>query len=504
MRFGVSICIALSFLCILSGAVHALSLSNSGGGDWKYYKIITIKECSGETLTDFQMPVILDVSNFGFSKANVDGSDIRFTDEDGNELPYWIEEWDFGRYAKIWMRVPRIPANGEARIKIYYGNPAASGVSNGDATFEFFDDFEGTNLDTSKWDVGGSGTGRVSVEKGSLKLYIMDRSQHDDAPVFLTSKNRLSSGILKIRARGKVAGGTSQGSCLLMLLTSDKSLRRLSDWPGDYQPCYDAGAKLDSDGEYSVLWTDKDADAEQELRVASIKKDAWSTIEFSLDLRTNTLRSEDPHSTLSLTITDDLADKLKQPYVFLGIARSGTGSFDAFIDFVLARKYTELEPEITISPEYFAEKAPELRLNFEFGRTRLKLGETTLVELSVENMGSVAAHDVRVTVTTAPGLKVVDGSEFSISRLDAGEGRKFELEVAAESVGFSEVGARAAYKDAMGNEYSQEVEKQVEIYEEVEEEKEVSEEVPGFKLLSVMAAALIAFLIRRLQQSARR
>ena len=119
-------------------------------------------------------------------------------------------------------------------------------------------------------------------------------------------------------------------------------------------------------------------------------------------------------------------------------------------------------------------------------------------------MGSVAAHDVRVTVTTAPGLKVVDGSEFSISRLDAGEGRKFELEVAAESVGFSEVSARAAYKDAMGNEYSQEVEKQVEIYEEVEEEKEVSEEVPGFKLLSVMAAALIAFLIRRLQQSARR
>lgn len=502
MRFRVAILCVLSFLWVVSGVVCALSLSSSGGGDWQYYKIITIRERSGNTLIDFQVPVILDVSNFGFSKANVDGSDIRFTDENGDELPYWIEEWDFGRYAKIWVRVPFIPANGEARIRMYYGNPAASGVSNGDATFEFFDDFEGASLNTSKWDVGGSGTGRFSVNKGVLTLYVMDRSYYDDAPALLISKSTLNSGTIKIRVKEKVSGGTSQGSCLFTLLTFDGTLRRLSSWAGDYRPCYDAGVKLDSNGKYYILWTDKDADAEQELSVASINKDKWNTVEFSLDLSKGALRSEEPHSTLTLTITDGLVERLKQPYIYLGIARSGAGSFDAFIDFILVRKYVDPEPEITVSHEYLVEKAPELKLSLKLAETKLKLGEASSAELSVENVGNAAAYDVQLAVTAATGLKVTDG-EFSISSLEAGEGRKFELEIVAEDAGVFEVNARAVYRDAMGNEYSREVEEQIEVYKEAEEEKE-GEEVPDFELLSLVAAMFAAILIRRLQRLSRR
>jgi hypothetical protein len=49
------------------------------------------------------------------------------------------------------VRVPTIPASSTKTIYVYYGNPNATSASNGDATFDFFDDFEGTSLDTSKW-----------------------------------------------------------------------------------------------------------------------------------------------------------------------------------------------------------------------------------------------------------------------------------------------------------------------------------------------------------------
>lgn len=44
----------LVFVFLLSATIGmASALSNSGGGDWKYYKEITIKENSGKKLTDF-------------------------------------------------------------------------------------------------------------------------------------------------------------------------------------------------------------------------------------------------------------------------------------------------------------------------------------------------------------------------------------------------------------------------------------------------------------------
>ena len=41
-----------------------MAFSNSGGGDWKYYKEITVKENSGKTLTDFQVLLELNPANF--------------------------------------------------------------------------------------------------------------------------------------------------------------------------------------------------------------------------------------------------------------------------------------------------------------------------------------------------------------------------------------------------------------------------------------------------------
>jgi len=164
------ILIGFLFLIFSTGVASAADLSNSGGGDWKYYREITIKENSGKTLTDYQVMIELNSANFDFTKAKSDGSDVRFVDSGGNELSYWIEEWSSGR-AKVWVKVPHIPANGEAKIRMYYGNPNANAVSDGDKTFEFFDDFDSYAEGSSLEGQGGWYDGEGSWEVSSINAY---------------------------------------------------------------------------------------------------------------------------------------------------------------------------------------------------------------------------------------------------------------------------------------------------------------------------------------------
>jgi len=134
---------------------------------WSYRRAITITEQSGSTLTDYQVRIELNSSNFDFSKANADGSDIRFTKDDGETLlAYWIEKWDSSNeQAVVWVKVPSIPAGGSTTIYMYYGNPSAVSESDGEAVFEFFDDF-----DTADYTVIRGSSSQVSVSDGWLRI----------------------------------------------------------------------------------------------------------------------------------------------------------------------------------------------------------------------------------------------------------------------------------------------------------------------------------------------
>jgi len=103
---------------------------------WNYRRPVTITEQSGNDLTDYQVLVELNSTNFNFAHAQSNGEDIRFTDEEGNLQDYWIEEWDsVNETAKVWVKVPSIPANGTTQLYMYYGNPSASSESDVSATF---------------------------------------------------------------------------------------------------------------------------------------------------------------------------------------------------------------------------------------------------------------------------------------------------------------------------------------------------------------------------------
>jgi len=111
--------------------------------DWEYVKIINISENSGEDLSDYQLFVNITYE----AGMQPDFDDLRFTYYDPatnqeTEIPYWIEDKIDGFNAGLWIKIPFLPANSNAIVKMHYGNENAASESNGSNVFLDFDDFE--------------------------------------------------------------------------------------------------------------------------------------------------------------------------------------------------------------------------------------------------------------------------------------------------------------------------------------------------------------------------
>ena len=113
---------------------------------WQYRIPITITN-TGSALTDYQVQVSLG-SSFSWNHAPNNGADLRFIAENGiTEIPFWIESWSPStQSASIWIKVS-LPL-GTTNIYMYYGNPNATSLSNGNNTFNAYDGFETYTLGT--------------------------------------------------------------------------------------------------------------------------------------------------------------------------------------------------------------------------------------------------------------------------------------------------------------------------------------------------------------------
>jgi len=138
----------------------------------KYRKPIIITENSGNDLEEYQVPINVTYN----SHMNSDFSDLRFTyyneiESTEEEIPYWIEEKIDGSWAYVWIKVPYIPANGNATLYMYYGNTTpVTSESDGEEVFILFDHFDGTQLDSNKWTTVVVGTGKHKVDNSILTI----------------------------------------------------------------------------------------------------------------------------------------------------------------------------------------------------------------------------------------------------------------------------------------------------------------------------------------------
>lgn len=119
------------------------------------YKTVLLLQSHTNTVLDYQIPIIIYRSS-GESTGNTvyvgtrcksNFGDIRFKNDAGNILPYWIEART-STYAVFWVKVDTIESTPTTVLYITYGDQSLTSASNGNDTFIFFDDFSN---DLSKW-----------------------------------------------------------------------------------------------------------------------------------------------------------------------------------------------------------------------------------------------------------------------------------------------------------------------------------------------------------------
>src|SRR3989338_144845 len=203
---GLVVLIALLF------SASGLAEENLGAyGVWRYSKEIFVQEQSLTNLTDYSVKVILNESTFDYAKANVDGSDIRFSTAEGNSLSYFIDAWNKKGESVLWVKIPALEANETKTIRMYYGNPKAETESSGDAVFELYDGFDGTDINFEKWtfdDKGGvypaGNSSTYVVSNGTFRVHAENIAGTDSRVSglgLMAQKNVNFSAMLEFKAR---------------------------------------------------------------------------------------------------------------------------------------------------------------------------------------------------------------------------------------------------------------------------------------------------------------
>jgi len=134
---------------------------------------ITVTEKAGQSLTDYQVKVVINTKwlvDNGYATPN--GNEVRFTDSDGSTLLSFWRETDFNTEETIyWVKIPSLPANSTKTIYIYYDEELTTvpDASDGDAVFDFFEDWEKGDL--AGWTVDANGEGNASVTCSSESPY---------------------------------------------------------------------------------------------------------------------------------------------------------------------------------------------------------------------------------------------------------------------------------------------------------------------------------------------
>lgn len=208
VSFALLAVVSIVFIVSVIAVANASSVQ-----DYSYFKSHNITGSQDGVLHNYQVQLVVhsgngtdysqDVYLGGHSQSWP--NDIRFTDNAGNLLNYWIESYDAST-AVIWVNVDDIPASpASATIDIYYGRQDDAGASNGDATFNFFDDFNNNVIDKAKW---GTPTALTTVNEDGGVLRIT--TDDTNVPGYLPTLNDFDDCVIEERVRVVQNTGTPQ------------------------------------------------------------------------------------------------------------------------------------------------------------------------------------------------------------------------------------------------------------------------------------------------------
>jgi len=289
--------------------------------------IVTITEQSGNDLVDYQVKVV--ITDPQFFEECPDQKYIECYFQDGSWIPHWVEEFDpVNNKAVIWVKVPQIPANGTVKVLIKVNPTRTEDLSNPNAVFDFYDDFD--DLDISdytqvegSWEVveepveSGNGVLKATASEANL---IVHNTANISTQKVLRVKVRPDD---NIGAPGIVFGYQNSDNFYHVRISNEFNELQILEWVGGSATKRGSTSVSISTGTWYIL--------------KAVWKDA-DTIEAKLyDVNGNLL------ATTTATMTAGFSSGK------IGLRTYKPSSFDDF----RIRKYVEPGPSVTV--EYVSE-----------------------------------------------------------------------------------------------------------------------------------------------------
>lgn len=376
----------------------------------KRKQIAIINSLNPDTLTDFQVRLAINYQPY----MKTDFSDLRFTDSNGQSLiPYWIEKYVTSVSATIWVKVPSIPASGTARVYMYYGNPAAISIGNGSATFEFFDDFAGTVLDTEKWtqNAVNSITDTVNnyfrfedATKSGASYWIYGDSRGRIGSQHQANWTPLTQFVIEFKSTLSDTDIAHMGEGFVGVVSSTNTVIGVAgyqDWMGG---SYDSQRAVITENQASSLGTgvSKRSDSPYDAYKVVGQSDTtnWKVVDNGSTLKFYDAAGFYAEAALSSTVSKvALAAGAYGGYSYLDYVQ---------IDYIMVHKYAAVEPTTSVGVEQTYGGNPTLTMDPDSVTCR-KYNETFAVQINISNPNNT--KDFRFEIHyNATLLDVVDVS----------------------------------------------------------------------------------------------
>jgi len=255
--------------------IEKVTFDNSGRGSWKYYINAKLQsELSEEAVYIIYIDAIdimilnakewikitSEIAETFWENVKQDGSDIRVFDQNKQQLYFYVDKFDYtNKRAKIFVRLPQ----GITELNVAFGNNLAqqSSYNNAEFVFDFYDDFNGTTLDTNKWTVNYANTVYYELVNSNLRITNATKSDNiywiydntDTGSQIKANFNVLDNMIIEWKQKMETQSSTSQmGQVGLALNKADKTIEVYSE-----QSDGDATVYMYSTGLYTFIGTNK-------------------------------------------------------------------------------------------------------------------------------------------------------------------------------------------------------------------------------------------------------
>ncbi|UXD21349.1 hypothetical protein IPA_03250 [Ignicoccus pacificus DSM 13166] len=283
--------------------------------------LMIVHNPNSQTLTNFQVRAKL--------PADLQGKALTIKDMNGNPVPFCYETAT-GECTTdptqgdgyVWVKVPSIPANGDAKLVVEVGS---NGAVKGDRVFEFYDDFNNPSS-LNQWEVI---EGKAKIENGALVL--TDAGPYQELHLQGFS---FYNGVIEVRWKWEKGCDCNYGGMyVLARVQSDGSAYAAAtgSYANEFVIAYDDDGNRDS-------WTNLETYGSHN----DLVEDNWYYVYFALDgenLKACLYESYISGKITCLSATDDHITTS---------GKIGLGGWQIeYFDWIRVRKYAPIEPTVT-------------------------------------------------------------------------------------------------------------------------------------------------------------